>query len=101
MEWKTAMKANDLKNGQMKIVSIVDKLIVLTQVDGKYYAFDDTCTHKHCSLGEGFLEGTVVECPCHGARFDVTQGQVVSLPATLPIKTYAVKEENGALLVEV
>ena len=50
----------------------------------------DTCTHGKASLSEGTVEGTAVECPWHGGRFDVSTGQPVCLPATEPIATYPV-----------
>ncbi|MBI4641820.1 MAG: Rieske 2Fe-2S domain-containing protein, partial [Candidatus Tectomicrobia bacterium] len=57
-------------------------------------AIDDTCTHEEASLSEGEVWGEVIECPKHGARFDLRTGEVVSLPAVLPVATYEVKVEG-------
>jgi nitrite reductase/ring-hydroxylating ferredoxin subunit len=64
------------------------------------YAFDDTCTHKGCSLGEGKLDGTIVTCPCHGSQFDVTSGAVVRGPAQRPVRSRSVDVEGNDLLIE-
>ena len=66
----------DLEPGQGLSVEVEDKKIALFNIDGSYYAIDDTCTHRGGPLSEGSVEGTVVTCPWHGARFDVTSGEV-------------------------
>jgi nitrite reductase/ring-hydroxylating ferredoxin subunit len=65
------------------------------------YAVGDVCSHEQAFLSEGFCEGFEIECPLHGSIFDVRTGDVKSLPATEPIKTYPVKVEDGAILVDV
>ena len=54
--------------------------IAVANVDGRYYAFDDTCTHELCSLAEGFLDDVTVTCPCNCGQFDVTTGDAVAPP---------------------
>ena len=71
----------------------------MANVDGTFYGFDDTCTHKHCSLAEGDLDGTVVTCICHGSQFDVTSGAVKRGPAETPVGSYAVRLEGTDLQV--
>ena len=56
-----------------------------------YYAMDDLCTHDGGPLAEGILDGDVIECPRHGARFDVKTGAVLCLPAVTPVPVYDVK----------
>lgn len=75
--------------------------IALVRLDGCVYAFADVCTHERTPLSEGFLEGDVIECARHGARFDVRTGKVLSLPATSPLKTYPVHVQGGNVLVGV
>ena len=67
---------------------------------GHLYAFDDTCTHRGCSLAEAELDGTTITCICHGSRFDVTSGALLRGPAERPIGTYPVREEGGDLQIE-
>ncbi len=69
--------------------------------DGAWSAIDDTCTHEDCSLSHGDLEDHVVECPCHGSRFDLITGDVLNLPAVVPVRTHRVTVEGEAVRVEV
>jgi nitrite reductase/ring-hydroxylating ferredoxin subunit len=75
--------------------------IAVANVGGTLHAFGDTCTHLHCSLAHGELEGTVVTCPCHGSQFDVTTGEVLRGPAQEPVQSYVARVENDALQVEI
>ena len=61
------------------------------EVGGAFFAFDNVCTHRGCSLATGTLDGSVVTCPCHGSRFEVATGVVVAGPATVGLETYAVE----------
>jgi nitrite reductase/ring-hydroxylating ferredoxin subunit len=92
--------AEELMPGDMKCVFLGDRRVLLANVDGKVYATGDVCSHALAFLSEGFLEGTVVECPLHGARFDVTTGRVLSPPADRDIKTYEVTVVDGRIFVE-
>jgi nitrite reductase/ring-hydroxylating ferredoxin subunit len=75
--------------------------VLIYNVNGVYYATDEQCSHRECSLMEGPFSGTVVTCPCHLARFEVTTGAVLSPPATEPLPTYPVKVEGTRILVGV
>ena len=77
------------------------KTICVTRVDDEVFAIDDTCSHSDASLSEGDVTGTKVECWLHGAEFDLRTGQVLSLPATVALKTYQVKIENDLVTIEV
>ena len=74
--------------------------IAVFRVGASYYAVDDTCTHAQSSLSDGYIDGDVVECAFHGAKFCVRTGKVLSLPATQPLKTFAVKVEDGSVFVD-
>ena len=91
--------AAELMPGDMKCVLIGDTRILLANVDGKVYATSDICSHALANLSEGFLEGAVVECPLHGAQFDVTTGKALSPPADRDIKTYEVTVADGRIFV--
>lgn len=99
-DWIEACDASDVAPGAGLRIEIGDEPIAVWNVDGSYFATQDTCTHEETSLAEGDLWGEVVECPLHGAQFDVTNGEVLSLPAVVPLKTYPVKLENGKLFIE-
>ena len=74
--------------------------ITLANVAGTLFAIDDTCTHRGCSLGDGKLDGSTVQCACHGSRFDVTTGEVVRGPAEDPVRSYPVHVANGEVQVD-
>ena len=71
--------------GAMTVVVSGAVKVAIANVGGELHGFDDTCTHRGCSLAQGTLEGNVVTCPCHGSQFDVTTGAVVRGPATEPV----------------
>jgi len=75
--------------------------ISLFRVGNQFYATDDTCTHAAASLSDGYIDGDIVECPFHSARFCIRTGEVLSLPASEPLKTYPVKVEDGSVFVDV
>ena len=74
--------------------------ILLCNVEGTIYAIEDTCTHDGEALDGGALEGCRIECPRHGALFDVTTGAALTLPAFLPVKTYAVRLEGENIYID-
>lgn len=96
------LSLTDLPSGSMKTVMVRGKKIALANIGGEFFAVDDTCSHAQCSLGsEGFLDGNVVTCGCHGAQFDVTNGKVMSFPASTDVRSYPVKIEREDILVEI
>ena len=99
-DWIEICDAAEVPPGEGVRVEIGDEPIALWNVDGSYYATQDSCTHEETSLVEGDLWGDVVECPLHGAQFDVTNGEVLSLPAVVSLRTYPVKVEDGKLYIE-
>lgn len=93
-------RVGDLKPGQVKCVRIGRQRIALYNVGGKLYATDDTCSHAEASLSEGDLEGHVVTCPLHGARFDVRTGEALCMPATTPVDTHPVRVQGDDVEVD-
>lgn len=95
-----AVKAADVPQGTKKTVFVGGKKIAIANVDGNFFAIDDTCSHAQCSLGsDGFLDGSVVTCGCHGAQFDMTSGKALSLPAVVDVSSYETKVENGDVFI--
>ncbi|MBI4052217.1 MAG: non-heme iron oxygenase ferredoxin subunit [Elusimicrobia bacterium] len=93
-------KVLEIPPGGMKVVEVESFRIALCHVEGTIYAIEDVCTHDDGPLGEGTLRGGQVECPRHGARFDVKTGKAVRMPAIVPVRTFPVKVENGEIFVE-
>ncbi|MCC6643305.1 Rieske 2Fe-2S domain-containing protein, partial [Candidatus Peregrinibacteria bacterium] len=73
-------KVGDLQNGQKKRVRAGEVFLMLAMVEDKYFAVEDTCSHAQASLSAGYLHGFRIECPRHGAQFDLRTGQVKVLP---------------------
>ncbi len=95
-------RADELKPGSMRKVEIqgMDEIVV-ANVGGRFYAMRGLCHHQGGPLAEGELEGGVITCPWHGAKWDVTTGKLVEFPMELDDEpTYKVIEENGELFVE-
>ncbi|GMV36893.1 MAG: (2Fe-2S)-binding protein [Fimbriimonadales bacterium] len=84
----------------MKVVEVSGRRIAIGRVEGQLYAFDDICTHDNGPLGQGILDGYEVECPRHGARFDIRDGRALCLPAVRGIGTYTVVVESGEAYLE-
>lgn len=101
MPYVPVAQVQDIPPGQAKTVEVHGRRIALCHVDGKFYAIEDRCSHDNGPLGEGTLSGTLLECPRHGAQFDVTSGRPVTLPAVMPVKQFPVKVEGTQILVEV
>jgi 3-phenylpropionate/trans-cinnamate dioxygenase ferredoxin subunit len=74
--------------------------VAVFNVDGEYYAVDDTCTQGLSSLSEGFVDGCAVECIWHNARFDLRTGKALYLPATQDLDTNAVRVDNESIYVD-
>jgi 3-phenylpropionate/trans-cinnamate dioxygenase ferredoxin component len=79
----------------------VKKRVSVARVDGRIYAFDDlcTCADDRCPLSGGYLAGKTIMCQCHGTRYDVSTGAVLSGPATEPLHSYEVQEVGGSIRV--
>lgn len=75
------------------------KRILVANVDGTFYAIDDRCTHDNGPLGEGELCDNEIECPRHGARFDVRTGKALCLPAVGAVATYPVEVRDNEIYV--
>jgi 3-phenylpropionate/trans-cinnamate dioxygenase ferredoxin component len=97
--WVPACKADDLPDGEVMLLDVTPPIAVY-RVDGEFFATDDTCTHEVSSLSDGYVDGGVIECAYHFAKFCIRTGAVLSLPATEPIGTYSVKVVDGSVLID-
>jgi nitrite reductase/ring-hydroxylating ferredoxin subunit len=93
--------AKDVPSGAMKGFKAGDGGILVANIDGKFYAIRNRCTHRGCSLSMGRMEGEVVTCPCHGSRFNLKTGAVVRGPAEEPEPAYPVTIEGDGIWVEI
>lgn len=98
-----ACKVNELAPGAAIRIALEPEPVALFRLDDGFYATADTCTHAQSSLaaGEIDLEDCTVECPYHGAAFDIKSGRVMALPATRPVRTYPVKIIDDEVFIEI
>lgn len=98
--WVAACAVTELPPGEVVQVAATPPVAVYN-VDGEFYATDDTCTHEVSSLAEGYVDGDVIECAYHFAKFCIRTGAVLSFPATRPLGTYPVKVVDDTVFVDV
>jgi glycine betaine catabolism B len=94
------VETKDVQVSQTMAVEVNGEKICLANVNGKYYAIGNVCTHMGGPLAEGKLEEYIVQCPWHGSRFDIRSGEVVRPPAMRPEPIYEVKVENNDILIK-
>ncbi len=91
----------EVPNGERLFVEIDDRSMVVFNIAGGYFAIADVCSHDGGPVGEGELDGFEVICPRHGARFDVRNGKVLTLPAFIDIPAYPVRIMDGQIEIGV
>ena len=94
-------RTTEIMPGQMKKVSVDENEILVTNIDGNYFAIDDTCTHAGATLSEGKLEDSTITCDWHGAKFDCKNGKLIKFPGEInDLKSYKVIVESDDVFVE-
>ncbi|MBV8716373.1 MAG: non-heme iron oxygenase ferredoxin subunit [Chloroflexi bacterium] len=99
--WQTVGAASEIQPERVAVFHVGDHDVAVCNVGGQFYAIDDLCTHDGGSLDQGQLEGEEIECPRHGARFNVTTGDAIQLPAFEPVETHEVRVDGDTLQVGV
>ncbi len=90
---------SELPPGGKKLVEVNDRAIAVFNVEGGFYAIDDVCTHDGGPLADGELKGCEIQCPRHGARFDVRTGKALGFPAFEPVATHTVEVRGDDVFV--
>jgi 3-phenylpropionate/trans-cinnamate dioxygenase ferredoxin subunit len=98
-DFVTVAQASELSPGERMIVQVGRTWVAVFNVDGQFYAIQDICTHDGGPLAEGKLFGCEIECPRHGARFDLRDGRVTAPPALVPVPVYDVRLQDGQIQV--
>ena len=93
-------RVSELAPGAMKWVAVDRERVLIANVDGTFYALRDSCGHRQALLSRGKLDGHVVECPLHFARFDVRTGRLLSGPVSADVRTYQVRVEGDTVYVK-
>ncbi|HYJ60397.1 MAG TPA: non-heme iron oxygenase ferredoxin subunit [Actinomycetota bacterium] len=101
MAFQQVGPSGDLGEGEVQAYDVGGEEIAVARVGGTLYAFSDICTHRRCNLANGGeIDGTSIECECHGSVFSMETGAVLHAPATEPIATYPVRESQGQIEVD-
>ena len=100
-EYVKVATTDDVEPGKPKLVEVNGRRVALFNVDGDFYAIDDVCTHRGAPLSEGEVTGKDVQCPWHGAYFDVTTGEASGPPADVGVDTFKVRVAGSDIEVEV
>ena len=98
-DWVSVARADELAPGQWKSVDVDGAQVAVFNLNGRYYAIEDVCTHDGGQLTGGSIEGAEIICPRHGARFCIKTGAALTAPAYEATATFPVRIENG--MVEV
>ena len=93
-------RASELSPGAMTWVALDRERVLIANVDGCFYALQDSCGHRQAPLSKGRLEGHVIECPLHFARFDVRTGKLLTGPTAADVPTYQVLVDGDTVYVK-
>jgi 3-phenylpropionate/trans-cinnamate dioxygenase ferredoxin subunit len=98
--WLEVARAEEIPAGQCKAIIVDDRALAIVNLGGNYYAIDNVCTHEYAELCDGMILGDRIQCPLHGAQFNIRTGAVEAPPAYEPLRTYAVRVTDGKVLVK-
>ena len=98
-EFVAVATKDELPNGARKIVEIDGRALAVFNIAGEYFAIADVCSHDDGPVAEGELIDYEIECPRHGAHFDVRTGRVLSFPAIVDIPAYPVRVEGSEIQI--
>ena len=96
-DWTAVCLVVDLPAGSHRVVDLDGAQAAVFNLNGEFYAIEDVCTHDGGELTGGIIEGRQIECPRHGARFDIVTGEALTPPAYEPTSTFPVRVEDGAV----
>ncbi len=97
MTWVKVADAAAIAEGHAAACAIGERRLAVCHSTTGYYTLDDVCTHDGGPLDQGTLDGNRIECPRHGARFDIATGRALTLPAVRPVGTYPTRVNGGAV----
>ncbi len=99
--WVDAGPARELDAAGRGLLEAGGRRILVLRAGSEWFAVEDSCTHARTSLADGDLDGYELECPLHGARFDIRDGRPLGLPAERPLPTYPVRRIGERIEVQV
>ena len=99
-EYVTVAQVGEIPEGGRKVVPVGETYVLIANVDGELLAIEDVCTHDGNELADGVIEGHMIECSRHGARFDLRTGRG-TFPAVVPVATYPVRIQGDDVQIEI
>ncbi len=99
--WHVIADHGELHDKEMRAFERDGRRLLLVYTEGDYFVVDEMCSHEDYSLALGCIKGRRIKCSLHGSYFDLASGEALDEPADAPIKTYAVKLEQGKVWVEI
>jgi len=99
MTFLRAARKDEIPTGAIREFQVNGRTLALANVDGKFYAINNTCLHRGGPLGQGELQGKVVTCPWHGWQYDVTSGKVSANPS-VGVDCYAIEMRGDDIFVD-
>ncbi len=100
-EWQRVCRTDEIDEEDVIQFDHGDNVYAIYNTEIGFFATDGICTHEHQELADGLVIGTVIECPLHQGRFEVTNGKALSAPVCIDLKTYPVKVEGNEVFIEV
>jgi 3-phenylpropionate/trans-cinnamate dioxygenase ferredoxin subunit len=98
-DYQRVAAVDEIPPGGRLSIMLDDRGILLLRVGDDFYAIEDICTHDGQPLTDGPVNGKEIQCPRHGARFDITNGRPLCMPAVEPVATFAVKVVDGEVFI--
>ena len=99
-EWHRVCAADEIDEEDVIQFDHGDKAYAVYNTEKGFFATDGICTHEYQELADGLVIGTVIECPLHQGRFEITNGKALSAPVCVDLKTYPVKVEGNEVFIE-
>ncbi len=99
-EWVDVVRVESLNPGNHIVVEVDDAMIAIFNLGGEFYAIENLCTHDGSEIASGCVIGEDIECPRHGARFNIKTGRVTTPPAYEPVDTFPIQVVDGVVQVK-
>lgn len=100
-EFQFAIHKNEIADGEKKLVEVGDQIVLIFRIGEQFFCIDDVCTHDSGTLADGEHNGYEIECPRHGARFDIRNGKPLCMPATKPTAVHECRVDANQVFVKV
>lgn len=96
-DFVTVARVDEIAPGERLVVEFGRDWVIVFNVGGSFYAVEDMCSHEEYALAQGALTDFALECPKHGAQFDIRTGAYLCAPAVSPVKSYDVRVEGESV----